>query len=64
MTLDDTDKQWIRDVLTETAQTIEERVVARINREVTDLAEVNRLALDRLENHERRLTTLEHAHSH
>ena len=86
MALDDTDKQWIGELLQgqqtwfsqqlkeqedrivasvdQKLQIVEDRIVARINREVTDLAEVNRLALDRLENHEQRLTTLEHVHSH
>ncbi|MGI6103340.1 MAG: hypothetical protein ACOYBJ_01825 [Patescibacteria group bacterium] len=52
MALDNADKQWIAQQLTEQLRSQEDRIVARINREVTDLAEINRLALDRLENHE------------
>lgn len=61
MAFTDDDKAVIRTIVTEVVRDSEERIVARINREVTDLADVNRLALDRLENHEQRLVKLEHA---
>lgn len=37
----------------------ENRIIATINREVNDLAEINRLALNKLDNHEIRLTKIE-----
>ena len=60
MALTHDDKTWIKEALSEQ----EERIVARINQEVADLAAINRLALNKLDEHDTEIPILKQARAH
>lgn len=60
--LEPSDIEQIKKTMLEVTLASEDRIVTRINREITDLAEINQAVLDKLDvlpNHERRLSKVE-----